>query len=149
MLKQKLTTGGAAAPEVLLRKPKLQRLVKHRTNFRAIPRDLNQNQTAPSQRNTSMSVLEIYTFPGKRTFYLNTGSTKIYTYPSRRPRDPCGDVVGAWLAMKAWVAVKAWTAETVDGGDKNGSKKVMSGITVKLLLNHCPNYVRNHWRITS
>ena len=44
MLKQKLTTGGAAAPEALLRKPKLQRLVKHRTNFRAIPRDLNQNQ---------------------------------------------------------------------------------------------------------
>ena len=95
-----------------------------------------------------MSVLEIYTFPANRTFYLNTGSTKIYTYPSRRPRDPCGDVAGAWLAMKAWVAVKAWMAETVDGGDENGSKEVMSGITVKLLLNHRPNYVGNHWRIT-
>ena len=39
-------------------------------------------------------------------------------------------------------------AETVDGGDENGSKEVMSGITVKLLLNHRPNYVGNHWRIT-
>ena len=95
-----------------------------------------------------MSVLEIYTFPANRTFYINTRSTKIYTYPGRRPRDPCGDVVGAWLAMKAWVAVKAWMAGTVDGGDKNGGKEIMSGITVKLLLNHCPNYVRNHWRIT-
>ena len=45
------------------------------------------------------------------------------------------------------MAVKAWMAETVDGGDENGSKKVMSGITVKLLLNHCPNYVRNHGEI--
>ena len=45
------------------------------------------------------------------------------------------------------MAVEAWIAETVDGGDENGSKKVMSGITVKLSLNHCPNYVGNHWRI--
>ena len=46
------------------------------------------------------------------------------------------------------MVVKAWMAGTVDGGDKNGGKEIMSGITVKLLLNHCPNYVRNHWRIT-
>ena len=79
-----------------------------------------------------MSVLEIYTFPANRTFYINTRSTKIYTYPGRRPRDPCGDVVGAWLAMKAWMAVKAWMAGAMDGGDKNGGKR---------------NYVRNHGEI--
>ena len=95
-----------------------------------------------------MSVLEIYAFPANRTFYINTRSTKIYTYPSRQPRDPCGDLVGAWMAMKAWMAVKAWMAGTVDGGDKNGGKEIIIGITVKLLSNHCPNYVRNHWRIT-
>ena len=148
MLKQKLTTGGAAAPEALLRKPKLQRLVKHRTNFRAIPRDLNQKQTAPSQRNTSMSVLEIYTFPANRTFYLNTGSTKIYTYPSGRPRDPCGDVVGAWLAMKAWVAVKAWTAETVDGGDTKWQQRSYvrnhGEIIIKSLSKLCQESLENH-----
>ena len=41
-----------------------------------------------------------------------------------------------------------WMARTVDGGDGNGGKRIIIGITVKLLSNHCPNYVRNHWRIT-
>ena len=50
------------------------------------------------------------------------------------------------------MAVEAWIAETVDGGDENGSKEVMSGITVKLLLNHCPKLCResleNHRKCT-
>ena len=45
------------------------------------------------------------------------------------------------------MAVKAWTAETVSGGDTKWQQKVTSGITVKSLLNHCPNYVRNHGEI--
>ena len=35
-----------------------------------------------------MSVLEIYTFPANRTFYLNTGSTKDCTHPSGQSRVP-------------------------------------------------------------
>ena len=95
-----------------------------------------------------MSVLEIYAFPTIKNINPNQRSTKIYTYPSRRPRDPCGDEVGAWMAVKAWMAGRVWMAGTVDGGDRNGGKRIIIGITVKLLSNHCPNYVRNHWRIT-
>ena len=95
-----------------------------------------------------MSVLEIYTFPANRTFYLNTESTKIYTYPNRRPRNPCGDVVGAWLAMKAWVAVKAWTAETVDGGDTKCRQKSYvrnhGEIIIKSLSKLCQESLENH-----
>ena len=81
--------------------------------------------------NTSKSVLGIYAFPAIKNINPNQGSTKDYTHPSGQSRGPNGDGVDAEvMVMMAMVMV---------------AKRIIIGITVESLSNHCPNYIRNHW----
>ena len=52
------------------------------------------------------------------------------------------------MAVRAWMAWRAWMAGTVDGGDGNGGKRIIIGITVKLLSKSlfelCQESLENH-----